>query len=318
MRYLCEAYQLGIAIRNELEEPDLVTMFENPYHLGCGGIPRVEPEIATFHRDRRVRSSMPTVTREGVALYYETDGAGETVAFVPDAGYGAWLWGWQHGAVAGPHEALVWDLRGTGRSDAPPGPYDVDALAADFEAVLADAGVRRVHVVGAGLGGMVALRHAREYDRARTLILLGTANSGDEVDGAALRALHPSTDDGSALRESLDGALSPAVREARPDLLERIRAWRADEDAGPEAIEAQVAAAVAFEAGPLYELTLPVLVCHGIDDPVVPSEAGQRLAGDLPRGEFEPVEGRHLCFVEHARAVTDRLLAYLDEHADED
>lgn len=255
---------------------------------------------------------MPTVTRAGVELYYEVEGRGETVAFVPEAGYGAWLWGWQHGAVAGPREALVWDLRGTGRSDAPPGPYDVATLAADLEAVLGAAGADRAHVVGAGLGGMVALRYAREYDRARTLTLVGTAPSGDRIDGSALAALHPSGTERERLRASLSGALSPAFREARPDLVERIVAWRREGDADPAGFRAQAAAATAFEAGPLYELALPVLVCHGIDDPVVPVEAGRALAEDLPRGSFERVEGRHLPFIEHSRAVSDRLLAHLD------
>jgi len=255
---------------------------------------------------------MPTATNDGVRLRYETDGEGETVAFVSDVGYGAWLWGWQHGAVAGPREALVWDLRGTGDSDAPPGPYDVDALAADFEAVLADAGVARAHVVGAGLGGMVALRYARAYDRARTLTLFDTAVSGDAVDEQALRALHPA--DPAGLESSLDGAFSPAFREARPDLVEDICTWRRAEDAAADAVDAQIAAVLGFDSEPLYELTLPSLVCHGIADPVVPAAAGEELAEALPRGEYEPVEGRHLCFVEHSRAVTERVLAHLDEH----
>jgi 3-oxoadipate enol-lactonase len=258
---------------------------------------------------------MPEVTRDGVALYYETDGHGETVAFVNDAGFGAWLWGWQYDAVAGPCETLVWDLRGTGRSDAPPGPYDVDALAADFEAVLADAGVDRAHVVGAGLGGMVALRYAREYDRARSLTLFGTASTGTAVDEQALRDLYPADDD--SLEESLAGAFSPAFREAQPDLVADVCRWRSEEDAGPQATEAQLGAALSFEADPLYECTLPALVCHGLDDPVVPASAGQRLADDLPRGSYEPVEGRRLCFIEHARAVTDRLLGHVEDHSSE-
>jgi pimeloyl-ACP methyl ester carboxylesterase len=254
---------------------------------------------------------MSTVTHDGVRLHYETDGEGETVAFVSDVGYGAWLWGWQHGAMAGPRETLVWDLRGTGRSDAPPEPYDVDTLAADFEAVLADADVARAHVVGAGLGGMVALRYARDYGRARTLTLFGTTPSGDDVDESALRALHP--DDPAELDASLAGAFSTGFREARPDLVTRIREWRRREDAGRDGVAAQAAAMTGFEAGPLYELTIPTLVCHGVDDPVVSASAGERLAEALPRGEYEPVEGRHLCFVEHSRAVNERLLAHIDD-----
>jgi 3-oxoadipate enol-lactonase len=256
---------------------------------------------------------MPTATRDGVALHYENDGDGETVAFMSDVGFGAWQWGWQHRAVAGPHQSLVWDLRGTGRSDAPPGPYDVDALAADFEAVLADAGVDRTHVVGAGLGGMVALRYAREYGRARSLTLFCTAASGAAVDAEALRALHPEGESDDALRESLSGALSPAFLDAKPDLVEDIVGWRREDDAGTEAVRAQLAAVESFDAGPLYELTLPTLVCWGIDDPVVDPSAARRLVEELPRASGEPVEGRHLCFVEHSRAVSERLVAHLED-----
>ncbi len=255
---------------------------------------------------------MPTATNGGVTLHYETDGDGETVAFISDVGYGAWLWGWQHGAMAGPWETLVWDVRGTGKSDAPPGPYDVETLAADFEAVLGDAGVRRVHVVGAGLGGMVALRYARVYDRARTLTLFGTAADGDAVDETALDGLHPPGD-----ADTLDGAFTPAFRESRPDLIEQIRTWRGEEDADSDAIAAQRAAMTTFEAGPLYELSLPTLVCHGVDDPVVPASAGKRLAEELPRGTYEPVEGRHLCFVEHSRAVSERVVEHIETNSND-
>jgi len=261
---------------------------------------------------------MPTTTNAGVGLYYDLAGSGETVAFVGEAGYGAWQWGFQHARVAGPYRGLVWDLRGTGRSDAPSGPYDVGTLAADLEAVLGAAGVRRVHLVGCGLGGMVALRYVRRYDRAATLSLFGTAPDGDVVHVDALRELYapPGAND-EQFRNSLRGAFSEAFLAGRPDLVERIREWRADEDAPPAAFEAQIAAMCEFAAGPRHEVTLPALVCHGLADPVVPADVGETLAADLPRGTYESVEGRHLAHAEHSRAVTDRLLAFLDEHGRE-
>ena len=257
---------------------------------------------------------MPETTREGTTLHFERAGTGETVAFIGEAGYGAWQWGWQYDRVAGPFEALVWDLRGTGRSEAPPGPYDVDTLADDLEAVLAATGARRAHLVGVGLGGMVALRHARRHDRTATVSLLCTASAGDRVDEDALRGLHAPADDPDALRVSLSGAFSTGFLD-RGGALEQVCRWRAEEDADRAGFRAQVAAALAFDAGPLYELDLPALVCHGLGDPVVPVEAGRELARALPRGEFEAAEGRHLCFAEHSRAVNDRLLAFLDEHS---
>lgn len=255
---------------------------------------------------------MHATTSDGVDLYYETAGEGETVALVGEAGYGAWQWGWQADTLTGPYETLVWDLRGTGRSDCPPGPYDVDLLAADLEAVLADSETDRTHLVGAGLGGMIALRYARRYSRARSLTLFGTVADGTLVDGPALRALHAQPDDPTALRSSLEGAFTARYRHEQSGVIDQICDWRAEEDADSEGFEAQLAAVCGFEAGPLYGVTLPTLVCHGVDDPVVPAAAGRRLARELPRGTFEPVEGRRLHFIEHSRAVTDRLVAFLD------
>lgn len=252
---------------------------------------------------------MPTTSNDGVTLHYETTGDGPTVVFINDAGYGAWLWGWHHDAVAGPYEALVWDLRGTGESDTPGGPYDVATLAADLEAVLSDHDARSAHLVGAGLGGMVALQYAHEYSRARTLTLYNTAASGDAVDVDALDAL--SLDEGA--EESLSGAFSEQFRENATGLVDRIGEWRAAEDAAGEAFAAQAAAMTDFDAPPLYEVTVPAEVYYGVDDPVVPTEA---LAQDLPRASAQAVEGRHLSFVEHATAVTDRLVSFLDEYTE--
>ena len=251
-------------------------------------------------------------TANGAAsLYYEIAGDGETVAFVGEIGYGAWQWGWQHAAVAGPRESLVADVRGAGRSDAPPGPYAIEELAADVEAVLADRGARTAHLVGAGLGGAVALTVARRTGRIGSLTLIGTSARGADLDAERLYA---PPDDREALRASLEPALSAAFREARPETLDRIVEWRAAEDADAAAWEAQAAALAEFNlSDALYEVTVPALVVHGTADAVCPVESGQALAEGLPRGEFAPVEGAgHLAHVEASKTVNDRLLAFFD------
>jgi pimeloyl-ACP methyl ester carboxylesterase len=284
--------------------------------MGDHTLPREPPGSRTFKTRDREPPAMPTVTRDGVRLRYETAGSGPTVAFVNPAGYGAWCWSWLVEAVADPLETLVWDLRGTGRSDAPPGPYDVATLANDLEAVLADHGAGDVHLVGAGLGGMVALDHALGGTRAGTLTLLGTAADGDVVDTDALTDLHAPTDDPEGLRASLRTAFSDGVVDAHPDIVDRIVEWRREDDADRDAFAAQVAAMTAYSATDLYELTRPALVCHGRHDTVVPFEAGRALANDLPRGEFQPVEAGHLVAAEEPAAVEDALAAFLADHTD--
>lgn len=258
---------------------------------------------------------MPTAINHGVALYYETDGEGPLVAFCGDVGLGAWQWGWQHAGVAGPYEALVWDARGCGRSDPPPGPARIETLAADLEAVLRDHGGRGVHLVGAGLGGMVALQFALGSSRPRSLTLVATAAAGDAYNPAPLAA---DPGDPEAIRESLEATFSREFLQEHPDEVSKIVEWRLAEDASPAAREHLVAALETFGvADRLYEVEVPALVVHGEDDAMVPPARGRELTDDLPRGEFVPVDDAgHLVHVEASGVVNDHLLGFLDEHAD--
>lgn len=258
---------------------------------------------------------MTTATNGGVSIHYQTDGNGETVAFVGDVGYGAWQWGWQHAVVAGPFESLVYDHRGVGRSDAPEGPYTVGELAQDLEVVLADHRVRKAHLVGAGLGGMVALQTALSSNRVASLTLVATAATGAEVE---LDPLCADPRDHDALRRTTEAGLSEAFVDRHPDVVDRIVAWRADEDASLAAWEAQAAAVERFDVTDrLHEVTVPTLVLHGTADSVWPVEEARKLADGLPRGTFEAVEGAaHLVGIEASKDVNDRLLAFLEAQTD--
>lgn len=242
---------------------------------------------------------MATVERDGATVRYETDGDGEPVVLLGDAGYGAWQWGWQYAALAGPYRTVVVERRGTAGGD---GEGEVETLADDLEAVLRDADVRRAHLVGAGLGGMVALEHAHAHGRARTLTLCSTAAYGAGIDVTACRDVQRAT--------------SATFRETQPDVVAGIESWREREDADDDGWRTQTAAVEAFDARDwLHEVTLPALVCHGTADDVWPAERGEALADRLPRGEFHALEGAgHLAWIEHSRVVNDRLAGFLADH----
>ncbi len=257
---------------------------------------------------------MPYATNDGVSLYYELDGSGETVVFIGECGFGAWQWGWQAPALAGPYETLVYDMRGVGNSDVPDSGYDIDTLAADLEAILAETERARVHLVGAGLGGMVALQYARRYNRAHTLTLFGTTTSGATIDETGFSTFYPDSRTEDRIAESLSAGFTDTFLETQPAVVEQICGWRAEEDAASVVVTQQLQAMVEFKITDLYELTRPALVCHGVMDPLIPVAAGRELATALPRGTFEPVEGKRLCYIEHSRAVTDRILEFLEDN----
>lgn len=102
---------------------------------------------------------MPSADNDGVSIHYEVTGDGPPVILLhgfPDSGR---LWRHQVPALADAgFRVIVPDMRGYGRSAKP---ADVDAyhvvhLVGDTQAVLADAGVARAHVVGHDWGAAVA------------------------------------------------------------------------------------------------------------------------------------------------------------------
>ncbi|MFB6137303.1 MAG: alpha/beta fold hydrolase [Halobacteriaceae archaeon] len=258
---------------------------------------------------------MPTTTRDGVVLRYETAGEGPPVVFVGDAGLGVWTWGWQTNALAGPYTTVTVDCRGGAHSDAPPGPYTVGDLVADLRAVVRDAALGgRPHLVGLGLGGAVALAYARAHP-VGSLCLLGTPPDAGATDrGAYERALADPADE-AALADSLAHLLSADFRERHPDVCDAVVEWRAADDARRAGRAAQLAALADVDAtGWLHEVTAPALVCHGGADALVPPPAGERLADALPRGEHRRFPGAgHLVGVERSRPVNDALEGFLGD-----
>ena len=284
---------------------------------------------------------MPRASRNGVSLHYEhvsdTDGDGEPVVFVQNLGVGRWSWRWQREALGDARTVIAPDTRGTGRSEAglpllvgslPArlrrpllsrlAGYSVTGLTTDLEAVLADGAVRNVHLVGAGLGGMIALEHALEYGRAESLTLLSTSPGGEagSIDANALEAAISA--DGATERQRSRERMRPLWTDRfcnrNPHLLDRIVEWRLEQDAGAPAREAQAAAMTGFDASDrLGALRVPTLVCHGTADRLVPVENAHLLAEAIPNSRLELIEGgSHAIAIEAADRVNERLLAFLE------
>ncbi|MFW5948513.1 MAG: alpha/beta fold hydrolase [Halolamina sp.] len=268
---------------------------------------------------------MPIAHNGDVGLAYDREGPSDapTVVFVEGLGYGRWMWQFQRDPLSEAYDTIVFDNRGTGESDCPAGPYTIPEMAGDLETVLDDAGVESAHVVGASMGGMIAQRYTLDYDRADSLALLCTSHGGDHAvpvppeTQAFMFDVPDDADEREAIRYKMTPAVSDDFPEANPDLLERIVDWRLDSDASDTGRNAQVAAVQSFDAADeLDALDLPTLVMHGTEDEVLPVGNVHALADRLPHAELELFEGgSHLFFVEQAEDVTDRLRAFLDDHA---
>ncbi len=118
------------------------------------------------------------VAADGTRLHYDLVGKrdGTPVLLIQGLGVDARGWALQRPRLARHHRVLLFDNRGVGRSDAPPGPYDLQVMAADAIACLDDAGIESAHVVGASMGGVIAqILGVLHPERVRSLVLACTA-----------------------------------------------------------------------------------------------------------------------------------------------
>jgi pimeloyl-ACP methyl ester carboxylesterase len=105
--------------------------------------------------------------------YYEVAGQGSPVVFIPGFTLDTRMWDDQFDVFAERHRAVRYDLRGTGRSDPPKGPY---SYGDDIEALLDHLGIDRAHLVGLSLGGGIAIDFALTHGaRVRSLVLVAAS-----------------------------------------------------------------------------------------------------------------------------------------------
>jgi 3-oxoadipate enol-lactonase len=65
------------------------------------------------------------------------------------------MWDGQIAAFKDRWQILVYDTRGHGASEAPPGPYTLDMLAEDLRQLLEELKIKKTHYVGLSMGGMI-------------------------------------------------------------------------------------------------------------------------------------------------------------------
>ena len=122
---------------------------------------------------------MPTQgVATGVSLYYEWHGEerdGLPVVFIRGTGATGSRWMPQVEEYVEQYRCLIFDNRGSGGSDSPPGAYTVGGMTDDAVALMDELEVDRAHFSGLSLGGAIAMDLAIRFpDRVATLQLHGT------------------------------------------------------------------------------------------------------------------------------------------------
>ncbi len=119
---------------------------------------------------------MPTVRVNDIDLYYEVHGEGEPLLLIAGLGSGVSLFARSIPIFSRGRKVIAFDNRGVGRTDKPDVPYTIEMMADDAAGLLRGLGVRRADVLGASMGGRIAMDLAIRYpDMVRGLILVSTS-----------------------------------------------------------------------------------------------------------------------------------------------
>lgn len=200
-------------------------------------------------------------------------------------------------------------------------PYTLDDMAADAAGLLDHLGIESAHVVGVSMGGMIAQLLAINHP-ARVLSLTSImSNVGGRHEPsptpealAVLLTPPPETPEeriefALRVRQVLAGTRYPQDRER-----ERQRATMiVNRSFSPDGTARQYAAILAARdrEPELGRLSIPVLVIHGDEDPLVRPEHGHRTAGAVPGAELVILEGvGH----EMPAEVWDQVCAAIEQH----
>lgn len=224
---------------------------------------------------------------------------------------------WQHWApqltaLSGEVRCIAFDQRGFGASDLEPLPDSTATMAGDAAALCDRLGVRRAHVVGLSLGGVVGQAVAVLHPDLTASLVAASTYRFDQ--------LHPivaafNTQHGGAVPQL--ATLGPMIRamtfgdafQARdPETVERVTA------------ELQSTNQATFEATPRLfsdaqavvapQITAPTLVVGAVHDQTAPPEVTRHLADAIPGARYELLDTGHMSNLE----APDRFTELVREH----
>jgi 3-oxoadipate enol-lactonase len=93
----------------------------------------------------------------GIETHYEIHGkeGAPWLTFSHSLACSLRMWDGQVAAFKDRFRILLYDTRGHGASEAPPGPYTLDMLAEDLRQLLEELQIKKTHFVGLSMGGMI-------------------------------------------------------------------------------------------------------------------------------------------------------------------
>ena len=264
---------------------------------------------------------MPVAQSNGIEIQYETIGDAHDEPLLLVMGLGAQLTAWPDefcgllsdrgffvvrfdnrdcGLSTAVATDQVPDLMAVLAGEATP-PYRLENMAADTAGLIEALGIEPAHVVGASMGGMIAQSLTIHHPwRVRSLCSImsttGDPSVGQPNEKALAALLQPLP---SSRPEAIEASVATSRVISSPGFPfdeERVRRQATeayDRSYRPDGALRQLAAILAStdRTPELHDVTVPTVVIHGADDPLVDPSGGRATADAVPGAELLVVSG---------------------------
>ena len=253
---------------------------------------------------------MSTATVNGIELFYEVHGSGDPLLLIMGLAADSAAWAFQVPEFSQHYRTITFDNRGVGRSAKPTGAYTIHQMADDAVGLLDVLDVRRAHVVGVSMGGMIAqelvLRHP---ERVRGLVLACTYPEPD-ADIENMRKFSLTQFGGTVtasgemridlttvnplmlLQHMLPMVFNPEFLQKELPKLLQVFGGALQYGFSLEAILGQVAAVMSHKATDrLHQIAVPTLVITGDADRLISPANSDLLAHHIPNAKLVKVPG---------------------------
>lgn len=254
----------------------------------------------------------------GVELYYKIEGEEhpETVLLISPLGGDAGFWARQTQELSRHFRVITFDNRGAGISSKCNGECSTELMADDAIALLDHLGVKRTHLVGLALGGLIA-QHvaARRPDLVESLVL---ASSYASADGCIQEVTREWRDvaSNSGMEVLFDTCLewlfsSSYISDSQGEL-EKLKTFYRLNLQDPLSFRSQSLAGVNHDSRALLaRIECPTLIIHGQADRLVGFELAQNLKNGLKNSRLLLLDqAPHFLIWEYATRFNEELIKF--------
>lgn len=238
---------------------------------------------------------MPKVSTNGIEMYYEERGSGEPVICIMGITAPGAVWEAHASVWEKNFRCILGDNRGVGQSDKPQGPYTSAMMADDYAGLMDALGIKKAHIVGCSMGGIIAQQLAlRHPEKVKSTILMCTWARLDRYGKAIFDHLKHIK---AHLRPEEMMNYVQLLIFTKPfwdndDCFAGVQQGQADAAINPapqplHALEAQASACQTHNVlDELKNIKAPALIIGGKNDIFTPRWMAEELAANIPNNEL--------------------------------